>query len=132
MLIDLSLLEAFAAAIVLVPSDIQWTNQTGGISCDHPVAEGLLVPLPLPGWLLDPSAVDPLLNVYQHQASPTAARNVIAGWLLQTPYDEVFEAIEWSDYWGEAWVPVRVAVAAPEPFDHFRGLNAIITYENSD
>ena len=45
MLIDLCWLDR-TGVIILCKSGVIYTNQTGGIMCDHPEAEGVYVPLP--------------------------------------------------------------------------------------
>ncbi|WP_045234519.1 DUF6210 family protein [Deinococcus pimensis] len=45
LVVNLSLTLEQAALIVRMPSGVHYTNQTGGTSCHHPEAEGVLVPL---------------------------------------------------------------------------------------
>lgn len=130
MRIELWSLDSFFGLIVLAPTGITWTNQTGGVSCNHPEAEGFLIPLPF-AWV---SCKDSLENEWG--APYDAAR--VGAWLLERQLGELFEPDPEATRLEEAWIPVRVLQDIPESDFHssllegVAGKRAILTYPNSD
>lgn len=130
--------------IVLMPSGVIFSNQTGGTMCAHPDAEGIYVPLYLTGGRWPP--VDQLTDVWNRhwgRYDGKLARKLIEhlGFkhILEAVKDEEKILPAWVDLqgWGEAWVPVRIKeLKADEPHGEllkdFSGHYAILTYVNSD
>lgn len=96
--------------IIPGPTGFVWSNQTDGVCCSHPEAEGLLVRLDgtCDGFLED-SGEDYFGDV--------------AGWLVKNPLlAQLFDAQPNAEF-REAWVPL-----------YFKGTTqpVILTYLNSD
>ncbi len=139
---------AFFIGIAIDRSEgaIDITNQVGGTWCGHPIARGLLVPLPS-HWQPDP---DPLHDWYLSEYDPKR----VSKFLVAAGLHHVFRPLEPADApvypnWtidpcvlAEAWVPVRVRSAEELSKDAFRrggdllqgfaGERMILTYHNSD
>lgn len=114
--------------IVLAPTGIIYTNQTGGNACHQPEAEGFLVPLK-EEFGFDASMDAPLYNDCSVPYDPVIAQEIIDYFadgrdLEPDPEAKLME---------EAWVPVRIKVGANcVALKHLGGMQAILTYPNSD
>lgn len=130
-------LSDFFGVIVHVPSSVRYTNQTGGVTCAHPLLEGVYVPLNpgyppdklrdiwAPLWSdYDPAKVQDILTELQLSSLLEA---VGPSHQLHAPFRNTL------DHWGEAWIPVRIIAEEDHPSlgafeDHF----GVLTYTNSD
>lgn len=127
--------------IVLMPSGVVFTNQTGGTACMHPDAEGIFVPLYFSGkWPIELESF--WWKGWEHYDSPQV-QVCLDGMEL----NHILEPVPLTDFrmttlaeldgWGEAWIPVRIK-EAPEHTDNWEALHdfvghyAILTYSNSD
>lgn len=121
----------FFAAIVPCASGVVWTNQCGGTYCAHPEVEGILIPLPL-DWLPETNFLE---NCWED--SPAGhCRDCALEFLRDSSVHMAELDTEYTDRWGEAWVPVRFPECtdrAPHPvIELLAGKRAILTYCNSD
>jgi len=90
--------EGFFGVVLLLPTGVVWEPQTGGICCNHPSAEGILVPL-------RSMSAFPHIGCYretlpEHEGMLRAAIEE-AGWPLEVDLSRWAEA-------EEAWWPVVV------------------------
>ena len=128
--------DQYFGLIVSMKTEIFWSNQTGGVACNHPKIEGLYVPLPL-SWLKE----NPIENfVNSHQPfSATENAKIVSEFLRANPEaSQRFEIDRKSKIRAqEAWLPVRVKKVKRESLDWdilapFYGKSGILTYPNSD
>lgn len=128
LLVELYNLCSVMGAIIEYPSNIVWSNQTGGTCCSHPKVEGIYIPIRMG----DPPDADILLDLGYREYDP----ELVTEWLANNALDHWFETRDHYDggFFGEAWVPVKLLDKLPyDPhFKPFAGMNAVITYENSD
>lgn len=97
-------------------SGVDYTAQTHGVGCCHPVARGVLRPLT---WPEPPDS--PHEGCWGVHEPVSAAMPTITAWIAR----ESSGALAVDDRpgeWGEAWVPVRLS-------DGSRG---VVTYPNCD
>lgn len=133
-LIDLGTIEqeSFFGLIVPCTSGVEWTNQVGGVYCNHPRVEGIFIPLP-ENWKPSP---DPLLDTGWH-SNPALVENFLdASPELQERFEAPY-AYPVGEFFGEAWVHVGIRrlesdVLFGPLLAPFYGQIGIITYTNSD
>lgn len=113
--------------IVLLPTGVFFSSQTGGVYCDHPKAEGVFVPLNF--GPRDPGG-DALLDLWPTEYDT----ELVEGWLERWNLLESLQPDSEATYLAEAWIPVRILdqVKWPSPFSPFAGCRAILVYPNSD
>lgn len=98
-------------------------NQVGGVSCLQRVCQGILIPV----FPRLPENPDRLLD------ATGLSVETVNKWLREQELEANFEARETEEGAHEAWVPVKVKESpASELFKTFAGMNAILTYMNSD
>lgn len=131
--VDLGTLEGghFLGLIVPCSSGVEWTNQVGGVSCQHPKVEGIYIPLPV-HWEPYP---DPLLDWYGNYKPYRVEEFLEAAPELLKRF-AVLESYPDNECFGEAWVPVTIQVSPEDAYGPlltpFFGRAGIITYTNSD
>lgn len=106
--------------IVLLETGVNWSNQTGGLACRHPVAEGIF--LPLYGDVPDDTD-----EFYDDSGSPYNIERV-QRFLIDNLLDDQLEPDPDATEVMEAWIPVKIK----ETCENFKGMRAIVTYDNSD
>lgn len=129
---ELYMIDDIMGVIIECPSNIVWSNQTGGTCCAHPEVEGIYVPLRIG----TPPETDILYDIGYMEYDP----KLVTQWLADNALDHFFEARKsFSDKYktfGEAWVPVKIfgkeKVRLDPHLRPFAGMDAIITYTNSD
>lgn len=117
-----------------------YCNQVNGCSCYQCVTKGFLMPLPYSKYI-DDILIDENYNYSK------SIKEVWNDWIKKTKYplelrpyeydDDVSFDITSENNWGnllEAWIPVRITKIT-ETYDmiyQFQGMDAIMTYRNSD
>ncbi len=130
--VDLSCHNTQTGIIVKLNTGVIYTNQTGGVSCGHPIAEGFFIPLHeslekdldfLTNFSF--SYTDDVKTVKENIDKTNEIFRI-----NKMPFKvEVFEEME------EAWIPVvitNVETNRFNPFKNLEGMKGIITYNNSD
>ena len=136
--IDLSLASGHVGVIVMWPSGVRYTTQTGGTACFHPEAEGVFALL-----------TDDYKRILEHLTEHFEGVRDVAGWTGISEATASFieqvvhgypehrgihvdrERLEESH---EAWVYVTVSPIDDDlsPFVNFGVVNGVLTWENSD
>ena len=117
--------------IMLRNSGVLYTNQTAGLACQHPEAEGIFVPL-------EDGAGKPTRYVlHQHfrgswYALTDADANIVDGALQKGNLGFIRANRNKLSESTEAWVHVTVDVTASGLFHDFDTHEGILTWENSD
>lgn len=119
--------------ILLCPSGVVYQNQSGGIHCIHPEAEGAYIPLPT-HWK---PVQDPLEDLWFPNNDPGGL--VLVEEFLQSgshlPELFVPRVVNSSTEYGEAWVPVTIRPGAHTllvNLDEYAGKEGFLVYLNSD
>jgi len=128
--VDLSFYNG-AGLVVPYRDGVIYTNQAGGVRCEHPNALGIFIPL----YRL--SSEPGLEDLWIHPGTPTArCRADIDAFLLDRFPDFVYD-VGTAEHiaHGEAWLPVRVQSAElfeSGAYANFVGWSCILTWQNSD
>jgi hypothetical protein len=137
MTIELWALGDFFALIVQGETGITWTNQTGGVCCNHPVIEGFAVPLPL-SWLGSTrESLRQTTDSLENYNGPYDVEEV-EKWLHTRGLHDLFEPCPDANmYLMEAWIPVRVKRLSEDDLhrsllEPLAGKIGVLTYQNSD
>lgn len=125
-----------AGLIVLDKTGFAYSNQVGGVSCSHPVAEGVFVPLRAVGEILG-ELPEVLTDVYGRVGgtdgwAPKVADAVRATQMIRAACRYLEFDSGYDGPWGEAWIPVRIVAPIDHDMEWLVGKRAILTYENSD
>ena len=121
--------EGFYALIVLAETGILYSNQVGGVACNHPTVEGFCVPLPPPPL---EEFDDPTRDRYE-EMNP----ELTEAFLRTSGYDRFFDANRDMKV-SEAWIPVFVRkhfvkhTEGSELLGALTSRKGFITYSNSD
>lgn len=113
--------------IIPMKTGIVFTNQVDGTSCQHPELEGIFIPL------LNYSYED--LNDIMKEY-PTSS--FIKKWIKKHNLPLKLLESKWRKGLGsyskypEAWINVKIIKTESNPLKDFVGMEAILTYENSD
>lgn len=99
-----------------------WSNQVGGIHCDHPEVRGVLLPT---SWIMQSDDLWTDLMLEERTSEE------VDDWLKSQDLEGLLEPR--SGIGAEAWIPVRIS-ATPHAvhLKPFASRDAILTYENSD
>ncbi len=118
---------------------LKWSNQCGGISCNHPEIEGIYIPLPLneirDKWFTD--CFDLPYDEYFYSAPGLLIDNDPLGQFLRPLSKEEFNSLGIRAM--EAWVPYKIKKVEKDTLswknDYLNDLDGetvILTYLNSD
>lgn len=124
--------EGYDGIILLCKSGVEYTNQTGGTACAHPVAEGAFVPCTVPTSIQD-MFLDEWGGFTPEQAD-TRKQAVDAAFIANGLALEL-DLSRMSDRdAGEAWVPILVWSGSLHCSIHGIGspVPGIMTWANSD
>jgi hypothetical protein len=124
------------ALIASAPTGVFYTNQTGGLACNHPALEGFLVPLgngtPLPdesccfisGWGDGEMPEATAQIIEQHVVDVTRWSGSIRDFTIQRDekHEEAWIRCSWTMLTGSEW-------ADESSRRHFDG---VLTYQNCD
>ena len=125
------------ALILLEPSGITFTNQVGGTGCEHPTAEGILVPVghdhpverPELGlterlWDMDWGSYGGITSDFEDEIEEVLSSN------SHTAHIRV-DRNRLRDH-REAWIHVVVGASDPQDPTQTHGRPGILTWPNSD
>jgi hypothetical protein len=143
-MIEVRLWDHVGTGLILeLPTGVRYSNQVAGVACEHPVCEGIFLPL---GNDLDPA--DQLLGPQQALSElfdssgnpPTMQQadrlDVLLARLADGPFHQLTLVVDREQLANsrEAWV--HVVVACDEPAEIVRGVafpaKAVLTWCNSD
>ena len=119
-----------AGLIIPMKTGVKFTNQVDGVSCQHPELEGIFVPL-------SAYTDDDLTDIWKEYPDC----KFIKDWIkrhnlpLKLLEDAWREGLSKLGKYPEAWVNVKILKHDNlqfSPFKDFVGMEAILTYENSD
>jgi hypothetical protein len=122
--------------VVEAPTGVEWTQQTGGVACQHPVVEGYVVPLEAPQMIMAELSSITLNHYYGLKSIKGQAlqRLRAAVRALEVSVSDDRGKFGWKDHRitldvsrfkhqdaGEAWIPVNSVLG-----------KGWLTFENSD
>ena len=112
--------------IIPMETGVIFTNQVDGTSCQHPELEGIFIPL-------SSFTDDDLKDIEKEYPNP----QFIKLWIkkhelpLKLLEKEWFKGLGGLGHYPEAWINVKI-LNSDSSLKDFIGMEAILTYENSD